>query len=370
MKNSKMFLMFLFIMVGMVAFQAPSVAMARSDTATAILGLKAQLSQGAAGDDVKILQAFLASDTSIYPEGLITGYFGSLTKAAVARFQKKHDIPPVGRVGPKTLAKISADLQGDNQLATEEDDSGKKTVCAIVPPGHLIAPGYLRKMGAAPVVPECQVLPPGIAAKLGDTTSQNNGNSEDKFGPVISDVKVNSITLTSATISWKTNEKATSEIVYGTTSSYGTSVSDPALVTIHQKTITGLVMGDTYHYKITSKDAAGNSTSTKDAKFTTSSDVTAPVISLIASTDLTANSVKITWATDEDTTSKVYYSTTTPVDTATALSVSSADLATAHTMSISSLTANTTYYYKIEAKDANMNTTTSTSEGSFTTLAI
>ena len=36
--------------------------------------------------DVKILQRFLAKDKKIYPERLVTGYFGVLTKAAVANF--------------------------------------------------------------------------------------------------------------------------------------------------------------------------------------------------------------------------------------------------------------------------------------------
>lgn len=73
----------------------------------------ANLFLGAKGDEVRALQSFLKSQgLEIYPEGLVTGYFGSLTKAAVQRFQLKYGIvsgsndPGYGVVGPKTRAKI------------------------------------------------------------------------------------------------------------------------------------------------------------------------------------------------------------------------------------------------------------------------
>lgn len=57
---------------------------------------------------VRCLQQFLKNQGSdIYPEGLVTGYFGQLTKSAVVRFQRKHDIPSTGFVGPLTRTKIN-----------------------------------------------------------------------------------------------------------------------------------------------------------------------------------------------------------------------------------------------------------------------
>lgn len=61
---------------------------------------------GVRGDDVLSLQAYFAQDKLIYPEGLVTGYFGKLTEAAVKRFQVKYGIDAVGIVGPITRAKL------------------------------------------------------------------------------------------------------------------------------------------------------------------------------------------------------------------------------------------------------------------------
>jgi len=80
--------------------------------AAPVASIARDLSLGAKGDDVAQLQAFLASDKSIYPEGRVTGYFGSLTQAAVRRFQAKYGISQVGRVGPQTRAKINSMLGG------------------------------------------------------------------------------------------------------------------------------------------------------------------------------------------------------------------------------------------------------------------
>jgi len=81
---------------------------ASAQTAT----LSRTLAVGASGSDVTALQTYLASDPSIYPEGLVTGYYGALTSAAVARFQASVGLPQVGNVGPLTLAAINQRIGG------------------------------------------------------------------------------------------------------------------------------------------------------------------------------------------------------------------------------------------------------------------
>lgn len=73
------------------------------------------LKKGSSGDDVTRLQQFLARDTAIYPEALVTGYYGSLTEAAVMRWQARYNIVSSGTadstgygvVGPRTAAAIA-----------------------------------------------------------------------------------------------------------------------------------------------------------------------------------------------------------------------------------------------------------------------
>lgn len=128
------------------------------------LKLIRQLREGVSGEDVELLQEVLATDPDIYPEGLVTGYFGPLTKNAVKRFQKVAGIEQVGLVGPKTLSKI-------NELL--EEGAGKS---GKVPPGLLIAPGIRKKLGGITFEPlPGQVLPPGIAKKFETTTPPIDG---------------------------------------------------------------------------------------------------------------------------------------------------------------------------------------------------
>ena len=78
----------------------------------AATGLTRELDSGARGDDVTVLQEFLAKDKDIYPDGSVTGYYGALTTAAVKRFQAKYGISQVGRVGPATLKKLQELMSG------------------------------------------------------------------------------------------------------------------------------------------------------------------------------------------------------------------------------------------------------------------
>ena len=77
------------------------------------------LSFGQKNSSVTCLQEFLR-DHGVYPEGLVTGYFGNLTQAAVIRFQEKYTnevLAPfglfsgTGYVGTKTRAKINNILE-------------------------------------------------------------------------------------------------------------------------------------------------------------------------------------------------------------------------------------------------------------------
>lgn len=68
------------------------------------------LFRGSKGTDVSKLQEFLKKDSALYPEGLVTGFFGPATERAVQKFQIKYGVVTSGNakttgfgaVGPKT----------------------------------------------------------------------------------------------------------------------------------------------------------------------------------------------------------------------------------------------------------------------------
>jgi len=89
-------------------------------------------------------------------------------------------------------------------------------------------------------------------------------------GPRISDVAVLDRTSSSARVVWTTNLASTTQVEYGPTSSYGWSTTlDSALVTAHSAPISGLDPETTYHYRVVSRDSAGNTVRSPDFVFTT-----------------------------------------------------------------------------------------------------
>lgn len=93
-----------------VSTPAP-VPTATAPSASVALGtFSTDLEVGAENDDVALLQAFLIGKGFLtMPAGVAMGYFGSLTKTALAKFQTANNISPaVGYFGPKTRALVNA----------------------------------------------------------------------------------------------------------------------------------------------------------------------------------------------------------------------------------------------------------------------
>lgn len=93
-------------------------------------------------------------------------------------------------------------------------------------------------------------------------------SAPDTTAPVISNVAT-STTGSTATITWDTNESATSTVEYGTTTSYGLASSSNTGVTSHTYTLTGLDSSTEYHFKISVWDSSGNLATSSDLTFTT-----------------------------------------------------------------------------------------------------
>lgn len=95
----------------------------------------------------------------------------------------------------------------------------------------------------------------------------------DVTAPVITaGPTVSNITSSSVTITWTTNEAADTQVEYGLTASYGSTSpltdTNPRVVN-HTVVLSGLSANSLYHYRVLSRDAAGNLRTGTDGTFTT-----------------------------------------------------------------------------------------------------
>jgi hypothetical protein len=92
----------------------------------------------------------------------------------------------------------------------------------------------------------------------------------DTTAPIISDVAATDIATTSASITWITNEPATTQIEYGETLDYGAfTARNPTLRTTHDMRLSDLAPETLYHYRVHSDDVVDHAAVSADATFTT-----------------------------------------------------------------------------------------------------
>ncbi len=134
-----------------------------------------------------------------------------------------------------------------------------------------------------------------------DTSNNESGCSSevskvisatDTTPPIISSISASSITSSGTTIAWTTNEAADSQVEYGLTTSYGNSTSlNTSMVTAHSVSLSGLSASTLYHYRVKSRDAAGNLATSNNFTFTT---IAGPGSTIPAPTNLTATAISST----------------------------------------------------------------------------
>ena len=207
--------------IGLIAVSTLIIAapfLAQADTLTRYLSV------GMSGSDVSAAQSFLAQDATLYPQGLVTGYFGSLTKSAVINFQVRNDIVAnsgsvgAGRIGPATLPVMNM------QMA--------------------------------------------------------NGVSNSSSAAIISNPTV-STGRTSATVNWNTNENARGVVYYSTSPislgehansvdvSGATAMTDNTARVSQSVSLSNLLPNTTYYYLVYTTDQTGNVSITWPSSFQT-----------------------------------------------------------------------------------------------------
>jgi phosphodiesterase/alkaline phosphatase D-like protein len=203
----------------------------------------------------------------------------------------------------------------------------------------------------------------------------------DTTPPNIANVASSGITATGATITWATNEAADSQVEYETSTSYGSSTMlNGSRVTSHSQTLTDLTANTTYHYRVKSRDVAGNLAISTNYVFTTSdpNDTGDLIISNIVSSAISTTQVAITWTTNLPASSEVEYGMTgsygdsavptsstrsarltnsgdSPARSGNRRTATTSRLATSHSVTLSRLTPGTTYHYKVKSMDAESN---------------
>ena len=115
----------------------------------------------------------------------------------------------------------------------------------------------------------------------------------DFTAPVITDISATSTASTTATITWTTNEIASSRVTLGPTASLGSTTPERdtgTRVTSHSFSLASLLPCTAYSYAVNSRDAAGNSATSSIATFTTIGCVASTTPSTATSTAVSASS--------------------------------------------------------------------------------
>jgi hypothetical protein len=197
-----------------------------------------------------------------------------------------------------------------------------------------------------------------IGCQLGTPTTPTP--TPTPAAPTISGVNATNITTSSASIVWTTSALCDSQVEYGPSAAYGNKTTlDKTLITNHLVTLTGLSASGTVHYRVISRDVAGNTAVSSDFSFVTQAnppgpvaDKTPPVISAVAATVTGATSATINWTTNEQSDSQVEYGVTVIYGGVTPLVQTRV---TAHSLTLSGLMSGTLYHYRVKSKDASGN---------------
>jgi len=202
-----------------------------------------------------------------------------------------------------------------------------------------------------------------------DTSGNESGYSNevsnaaaDGTPPTISGISVSGIGLSAATISWVTNEPSFSQVEYGTSPSYGSTTAWSSLLSSRPvQPLSGLTANTSYHFRVKSRDAAGNTATSADWTFTTASSPpptdSAPQISAVEVTALGQMSATVAWTTDKAADSQVEYGRTEDYGLVTSLDTARV---TAHSVRLQDLTAGTLYHLRVKSRDAADNLSVST----------
>jgi chitodextrinase len=179
------------------------------------------------------------------------------------------------------------------------------------------------------------------------------------------DIQVLGITDRLAVVSWSTDERADSLVDFGTTTQYDMKASDSGHILKHSLLLTSLRPSTTYHYRVSSKDPAGNTASSGYATFNTTAtpDKVPPVISNVTVTGMTDRLALVTWQTDEPADTSVDFGKTGSYGK----TASARGFSVLHQLTLTNLDPTSTYHFRVSSKDPSGNGPSFSGDLTFTT---
>lgn len=143
----------------------------------------------------------------------------------------------------------------------------------------------------------------------------------DSAAPTISNVATSSVTNAGVTLTWDTDEAASSKVVYSVDTNYASTTDEAdtgSRVTSHSQSLSDLLACTIYNYRVVSRDAAGNAATSSASTFLTTGCSGGAIPSTASSTVVTVSSAATMSITDSNNTITVE----TPEDfTATSSSI-------------------------------------------------
>jgi YVTN family beta-propeller protein len=189
-----------------------------------------------------------------------------------------------------------------------------------------------------------------VSASVSNLSSTSNNltfqTSASAAGPVISSVAAGSVTPTSATITWTTDQASTSVVNYG-----GQTVASPTLVTSHSLALSGLTPSTQYSFTVTSVNAANVASTSSAVTFSTPAAIAIPPqVGYVGFWGTSNSSIAISWSTDVAATTQINYGVTPSLGTLTPVQ---ATLTNSHGAVLTNLIPGTTYYFVAQSQGAN-----------------
>lgn len=259
------------------------------------------LKRGDSGDDVTALQNILVQTPGTYEDGTnasdtLTGYFGHTTEQAIMQFQDQSGLKSTGIFDKETKTKL---LDTYRDIIAQNMTQGNSST-EFAPNDFASATNLQEQNNQA--ISELQ----GQVSELNSNASSTQdslSNLQDQISQVsndlatlqtdiqtlqvtsqnptplpptplvISNIQSGTPSKTSSTITWSTNNQATSEVDYSTNSSFPHDqihiVTSAQLTTSHNIGLSSLNSGTKYYYFVLSSDGNGSTASSSILSFTT-----------------------------------------------------------------------------------------------------